>query len=164
MVPPEQAEEIGDRMLLVLIEEGGAICAEPGGQRLLDRIAAGAVTPAPRVRVLGLGGGVALALPGGTLALERAAITQATDASAVAQWIAAGSAGEDPVVALMRAAGPWANLRQIFTGDPGAAAITRAVSAARAAAAAAAVQPALPPPDVPPLSEAEVLALRDICG
>jgi hypothetical protein len=106
---------------------------------------------------------VALALPGGTLVLERAAITQATDAAAVAQWIAAGSAGEDPVVALMRAAGPWANLRQIFTGDPGAAAITRAVSAARAAAEAA-VQPALPPPDVPPLSEAEVLALRDICG
>ncbi len=165
MVPPEQAEEIGDRVLLALMEEGGGICAEPGGQRVLDRIAARVAAPPLRIRVLALGGagggGGAAALPGGTLVLDRAAVTAGPGAAEVAQWIVEAGAGEDPVTALMRAAGPWANLRQVFTGDPGQAAITRAAAAIRATAAA---PPAGPAPDVPPLSETEALALRDICG
>jgi hypothetical protein len=161
MVPPEQAEEIGDRVLLALMEDGGGICAEPGGQRVLDRIAARVATPPPRIRVLALGGSGAAALPGGTLVLDRAAVTAGPDAAAVAQWIAEAGASEDPVTALMRAAGPLSNLRQVFSGDPGQAAITRAAAAIRAAAAAA---PGVPVPDVPPLSEAEALAWRYICG
>jgi hypothetical protein len=161
MVPPEQAEEIGDRVLLALMEDGGGICAEPGGQRVLDRIAARVATPPPRIRVLALGGGRAAALPGGTLVLDRAAVMAGPGAAEVAQWIAVAGAGEDPVTTLMRAAGPWANLRQVFTGDPGQAAITRAAAAIRGASAA---PPAVPAPDVPALSETEALARRDICG
>jgi hypothetical protein len=129
---------------------------------VLDRIAALAATPAPRLRVLDLGGGRAAALPGGTLVLDRAAVTAGPEAGAIAGWIAAARAGEDPVAALMRAAGPWAELRHIFTGDPGPAAIARGAAAVRAAART--MEDPGAAPGAPPLSAGEAAALRDVCG
>lgn len=160
MVPPEQAEELGDRVLLALIETGGAICAEPPGQRVIDRIAFAVASPAPRVRVLDLGGGGPAMLPGGAVILDRTAVTTATGADAIARAIAAAAA-EDPLATLMQAAGPIGNLRHIFTGDPGPAAITRTAAAIRAARP---TPEGIAVPGVQPLSPQEAVALVNICG
>ncbi len=65
LIPPEQAEEIGDRMLIALIEAHGPPCAGPDGERALGRLAA-ALDPSdpPRLRVMDLGAGTVAALPG----------------------------------------------------------------------------------------------------
>jgi len=159
MMPPEQAEEIGDRLLLALMEEGGAICAAPAGQRVLDRIAATLATPPPRVRVLDLGGRRAAALPGGTVVLDRGAIVDGPDTAAVGRWIAEAIAGEPPVAGLMAAAGPLAELRYIFTGDLGPESIARAAATIRAGA----TPPIGPLPHTPPLTAADIVALLGIC-
>lgn len=161
MVPPEQAEELGDRVLLALMEEGGALCADPAAQPVLDRIAAVALPEAaPRIRVLDLGLAQAVALPGGVVLVGRSAIGEKPDAARIAGLIAAAGLAENPVAVLMRVAGPWASLRQTLAGDPGAAAIGRAAVAIRSAPGPA----PLPVHDLPPLSPAEEVALRDICG
>ena len=159
MMPPEQAQETGDRILLALMEEGGAICAAPDGQRVLDRIAASSATPPPRIRVLDLGGRHAAALPGGTVVVDRGAIVDGPDAGAVAGWIAA-ALGADPVDALMSAAGPISTLRYVFTGDLDAEAIARAAAAVRTGTLPA----ARPAEGVQPLSVADMVALLGICG
>ena len=161
-VAPEAAEEFGDRLLLALMEEGGAICADPPGQRVLERIAALALpAPAPKVRVLDLGGGWGARLPGGTILLDRSVVGAPAQPAELARWMAGIAAGEDPVAAMMRAAGPAANLRHLLSGDPGAEAITRAAVALRAAARPPA-EVAVPP--MPPLTPAEAVALVHICG
>jgi hypothetical protein len=159
MVPPEQATELGDRVLLALMEQGGAICAGPPGQRVLERIAVVAARPAPRIRVLDLGGGGPAMLPGGTVVLDRVAVTSATGADALARMIAAAVA-TDPLAGFMRATGPLANLRHIFTGDPGPEAIARAAAAVRATPVPSAEAPV---PGVLPLAPQEAVALISIC-
>ena len=71
LIPPEQAEEIGDRMLIALIEAHGPPCAGPDGERALGRLAA-ALDPSdpPRLRVMDLGAGTVAALPGRTILID----------------------------------------------------------------------------------------------
>lgn len=161
-VPPEQATEFGDRILLALMETGGALCNDPPGQRVLDRIAALALPPpAPRVRVLDLGGGWGTVLPGGTILLDRSAVSAPAQAADLAQWIAGIAAGEAPVAAMMRAAGPAANLRHVLTGDPGPEAIHRAAEEMRRTASRPPAEVPLPP--IAPHAPADAVALIHIC-
>ncbi len=161
-VPPEQAEEFGDRILLALIEAGGAPCADPPGQRVVERIAATVLrAPVPPVRVIDLGGGIGAALPGGTILLDRSAVSAPAQAADLAQWIAGIAAGADPVAEMMRAAGPAANLRHVLTGDPGPEAVARAATRLRAAAAEPPVAAGVSA--VPPLAPADAVALIHIC-
>jgi hypothetical protein len=60
----------------------------------------------------------------------------------------------------MRATGPLANLRHIFTGDPGPEAIARAAAAVRATPVPSAEAPV---PGVLPLAPQEAVALISIC-
>jgi hypothetical protein len=127
MLPPERAQEYGDRMLIALIEARGAACAEPAGQRALDAIAA-RVAPAapPDVRVLDLGAPVA-ALPGGTVLVDRGVVAETPEVVAA---LIAVALRRDPVAGLMQAAGTLASLRYVLTGDLGEPALLRAAEAA----------------------------------
>ena len=42
LIPPEQAAEIGDRMLIALIEAHGPPCGDPEGERALGAAGGGA--------------------------------------------------------------------------------------------------------------------------
>jgi hypothetical protein len=161
LVPPEKAEEFGDRMLLGVMEARGGSCNEPAGRRALGRLAL-EIDPAspPRLRVLDLGAAPAVALPGGTVQIDRTALARAAEPAEVAGWATAALAA-DPVAALMRAAGPISDLRYIFTGALGEPALERATRAVLAPPAA----PAVATPSVKTdLSAAEWDALRDACG
>jgi hypothetical protein len=160
LVPPEKAEEFGDRMLLGVMEARGGSCNEPAGRRALGRLAL-EIDPAtpPRLRVLDLGATPAVALPGGTVLIDRTALARAAEPAEVAGWAAAALAA-DPVAALMRAAGPISDLRYIFTGALGEPALERATRAVLSPPA----EPAVAPPVATDLSAAEWEALRDACG
>jgi hypothetical protein len=128
MLPPERAAEYGDRLLIALISVRGEPCAEPAGQRALDRIAAEAAPAAPpEVRVLDLGGAPVVALPGGTLLIDRGTVT-AGDPGEIAAAIRQGLV-RDPEAELMRAVGPLAALRYLLTGELGEPAFARAAAA-----------------------------------
>lgn len=118
MVSPEQATELGDRVLITLMEQGGGLCREPEGTRALDRLAERIAPedPALRLRVLSLGGPGAAALPGDTILIDRQIVTGAANASEVAGWIALGLQ-RDPVRAVFAESGVLADARYIFTGD-----------------------------------------------
>jgi hypothetical protein len=159
LVPPEQAAEIGDRMLIVLIERQGPPCNAAEGAEALARLAA-AIDPAdpPRLRVLELGETPAAVLPGGTVLLDPAL---AASAEAAAGW-AASALARDPVAELLANAGPAADLRYLLTGSFDDAAIARA-------AAAAILPPVTPDPPPPlaidvPLDDRDRVALQGICG
>jgi hypothetical protein len=131
MVPVEQTEELGDRMLLVLMEEAGGPCLQPAGRRALDRIAArvtAGMAPA-RLHVLALESAPAAALPGRTVLLDRNAVLEAEAPAEIAGWIAV-ALGRDPVPALMAEAGPVGDLRYILTGDVGGTALADAAGTA----------------------------------
>ena len=138
MMPPEKAEEIGDRMLLDLMEaEGGGLCTGQDGLRTLDRIARSVVRPEARpvrMRVLDLGDIPVVMLPGRTIVFDRAVIAEAADPAEVAGWIAL-ALERNAVSELMRVAGPVQDLRFIFTGEIGTPALARAIDAARVAPA-----------------------------
>jgi hypothetical protein len=192
MVPPEKAEELGDRMLIALIETRGPPCATAAGALagLATRLAP---DDPPRLRVLDLGDRAAIALPGGTLALDRQRLTQAPDEAA--GW-AALELERDPVATLVRNAGLLADLRYLLHGDFGEGVLARAAAAPPPAPTAAESAAALSrmarggidpptfaiilkaaghaapaaraplPPDglrLPPLDDAERAALRRIC-
>ncbi len=133
MMPPEKAEETGDRMLLDLMEaRGGGLCSGQDGLRTLERIAeplVGADARPVRTRVLELGEVPVAMLPGRTVVLDRAMIAEAADPAEIAGWIAL-ALERDAVGDLMRVAGPVQDLRYIFTGDIGAPALARATDAA----------------------------------
>ena len=80
LIPPEQAAEIGDRMLIALIEAHGPPCDDPEGERALGTLAAALEPDAPpRLRVMDLGRTPAVAaLPGGTVLIDRETAATAT--------------------------------------------------------------------------------------
>jgi hypothetical protein len=157
LVPPEQAEEIGDRMLIALIEAHGPPCETPKAGHSLGRLAAALVPDEPpRLRILDLGHTPAVAaLPGGTILIDRetvAAAPPAELAGRVARAIAA-----DPVAALVEDVGLPAAVRYIFTGHFSDQALARAAESAAARSES---------PTRAALSEgaaAELEVLRDIC-
>ncbi len=167
MVPSEQAEEFGDRMLIGLQDTRGALCADPAGMRALshlsDRVAGGAP-----LRVLDLGGaGPVAVLPGPTVLIDRRALGAAGSPDELAGWISAALGADPagrPVRELMRSAGTMANLRYILTGeitDPALGAAAMATLAAPPAAEGfvpAAGQAAAP------LTDQDWVALQGICG
>jgi hypothetical protein len=139
LVPPARAAELGDRLLILLIERGGPPCADPAALRALDDLATRlAPDDPPRPRLVPLGPAGAALLPGNTLVVD-------TDlARAAPEQIAARAAGalaRDPLADLLAAAGPLATLRLLAGGELGDAALARA---ADALAAAGAVPPPLP--------------------
>jgi hypothetical protein len=133
MVPAEQAEELGDQMLLALMDRGGGLCSQPAGRRALDRIAArvtGNGVP-PRVQVLALGAALSAALPGGMVLLDSAAVQGAEAPGAIAGWMAV-ALDRDPVAALMAGIGPLEDLRYVLTGEVGYGALAAAATDALA--------------------------------
>lgn len=159
LIPPEQAEEIGDRMLIALIEAHGPTCAGPRGEQALGRLAA-ALDPEtpPRLRVMEFGRApVFAALPGGTVLIDRTTATAAPPAD-LARGTAQALAG-DPVRALVEEAGTFAALRYVFTGHFDERTIARAAESAVARPSAPAA--AAPSPEI---GEIDRQGLRDICG
>jgi hypothetical protein len=140
MVPPEGRAELGDRMLIALIEARGPPCADPAGDRALARLGQ-RLDPRLRLRVLDLGAPVA-ALPGGTVLLDRAAVAAAAAPEELAGW-AALALGRDPLDQLLRSAGAARDLRYVLTGELGEAALARAAAAAPAPPSPAEAGPAL---------------------
>jgi hypothetical protein len=134
MVPPEAAAEIGDRMLIALIEARGAPCDDPAGGRALARLAR-RLDPALRLRVLDLGAPVA-ALPGRTVLIDRDALAAAAAPEELAGW-AALALGRDPLAALLQGAGTARALRYVLTGELDDPALAAAAAPAPAAAEAA---------------------------
>ena len=143
LMPSEQAAEIGDRMLIALIEGHGAPCAAAPGERALARLAE-RLDPddPPRLRVIGLGRAPVAALPGGTLLIDRDTLAAAASPEEIAGWAALGM-GRDPVAALLRDAGPLAGLRYVFSADIGEPALSNAAEAALIAPDPAELAPAL---------------------
>ncbi len=167
MVPPEQAEEFGDRMLIGLQDTRGALCADPAGLRALahlsDRVAEGAP-----LRVLDLGGaGPVAVLPGPTVLIDRAALGAAGSPEELAGWITAALGADPagrPVRDLMRAAGPAANLRYILTGELTDPALASAATAALSAPPAAQGFVPASGPAAATLTDQDWVALQGICG
>jgi hypothetical protein len=157
LVPPEQAAEIGDRMLIALIERYGPLCAGPEGTEALARLAA-AIDPAdpPRLRVLELGDAPAAVLPGRTVLIDRGV---AASPEIAAGWVAQALV-RDPVAELLAHAGPAADLRYLLTGRFDEGTLSRA-------ALAAALPSAVTPPPTPAglaVSDRDRVALQGICG
>ena len=125
LMPPEQAAEYGDHMLIELIARQGPPCADAAGERALARLAE-RLDPAapPRLRVMAIGVPVA-ALPGRTVVVDRDALLAAASPEEVAGWVALGL-GRDPRAALARDAGTLADLRYLVVGAFDEPALARA--------------------------------------
>ena len=97
--------ELGDRMLIALIERHGPPCADAGRQRGARRASPSASLPSapPRLRVIALGDVPAAALPGGTVLID--ASLAAAPAEVLAGW-AALALGRDPAARLLRPPAP----------------------------------------------------------
>jgi hypothetical protein len=129
LMPPEQAAEYGDRMLIELIARQGPTCAGAAGEQALARLAERLVpTAPPRLRVMATGVPVA-ALPGPTVVLDREALRAAASPEEVAGWLALGL-GRDPRAALARDAGMLADLRYLVVGTFDERALARATRGA----------------------------------
>jgi len=159
LIPPEQAEEIGDRMLIALIEAHGPPCAGPDGERALGRLAA-ALDPSdpPRLRVMDLGAGTVAALPGRTILIDPEVLATATPSEVAGK--AASALDADPVAALVRDAGILADIRYVFSGHLGERAVARAAESAAGAPPTAAAGGEGP---APALADSDWIALRAIC-
>ena len=163
-VPPAQAREFGDRMLIAILEEHGPLCAGPEGARALAGFGA-RVAPGAGLRVLDLGGAALVAaLPGPTVLIDRGALARASGPAELAGWIAQAlgpEPGRTQVEALMRDAGAFAALGYVFRGGLSEAALDRAARAALSPP----VSPDsfAPPPGAEDFPAADWRALRGIC-
>jgi hypothetical protein len=162
LVPPERAAELGDRLLIRLIERGGAApCTDPDAARALEALAARlAPGSPPRMRVVALGTTPAALLPGGTLVLDRDLVRTASPGEIAGR--AATALASDPLATVFAAAGPAADLRYLLTGDLGEAGLARA---AEALAAPPGARPRAPPVGAEPILDASARrALAEGCG
>lgn len=129
VLPPAARAEIGRLELADLTRIAGAPCADAGGTAALDRLAQRLFGPrdTPRLIVLREGVAQATVLPGNMIALPEALLV-VPDGPEVAAGhllaVRAAAAVGDPVLPLLRHAGPWATLRLLTTGTlpPGAVA------------------------------------------
>ncbi len=164
MLPPAQAREFGDRMLIAILEDHGPLCGEPDGARALAGFGA-RVAPAANLRVLDLGGAALVAaLPGPTILIDRGALARATGPAELAGWIAQAlgpAPGDAHARALMESISLPAALAYVFRGWLSEAALDRAAEAALA-------PPASPdsvdrPTSADDFPAADWQALRGIC-
>ncbi len=157
LVPPELATEIGDRMLIALIELHGPPCVGAEGERALGLLAS-RLQPAepPRLRVMRLGRPVFAPLPGGTLLIDLDLLTTATPGE-LTGW-ATAALGSDPVAAFVRDAGLLADLRYIISGRFDEYALRHAAESATFMPSAGALYTAVD------LSKSDWQALRGVCG
>lgn len=120
VLPPATRAAIGEAVLGDLAQVTGAPCTMPGGQAVLDRLGQRLFgAGAPRLRVVREGVPGALVLPDGTIVLAEAVIATADGpepAAGFALAAAARGAAADPLLALLRHAGPVAALRLLATG------------------------------------------------
>lgn len=130
MVPKETAIELGDRMLLGLMENGATLCTDTKGQRALDRIGTrlSTGTPEPRLRVAELADIPVFSLPGPTIVLSRSSVEQAQSPDELAGWIQL-ALNRDPVSSLMANIGFTGDIRYIMTGQVRMAALAKVTEA-----------------------------------
>ena len=143
LIPPEQAAEIGDRMLIALIEAHGPPCDDPEGERALGALAAALEPDAPpRLRVMDLGRTPAVAaLPGGTVLIDRATATTATPRSSPGGW----RRRSRPI-----RSGRWSQTPASWPASAtSSAATSTSATLARAAESAVAAPAAAPPAEAP---------------
>lgn len=166
MVPPEQAEEFGQRMLLDLLATHGPACTDPAGLRALGRLSERAAGGLP-LEVLDLGAANPVSvLPGPVAIINLEAIRTAPRPQALAARLG-HALGSDPTRApvrdLMEAVGPLASLHYILTGALSDASLARAAGRAILPPASDALPPPIPA-TVPVLSDRDWAALGAICG
>ena len=116
-MPPARAAELGDRLLILLVERGGAALRRPR-RRCAPSTPSWRGSPPTRRRARGslaLGAGRAALLPGNGLVLDPD-LVRAAPPEAVAGW-AALALERDPMADLLAAAGPIAALRLLAGGD-----------------------------------------------
>ena len=129
MIPPELAAELGDRMLIELVERHGSGCAGPDAATALGRLAQRLhPAPPPRLRVVDHPTPVAT-LPGGIIVLGRNSLTAAAVPEVIAGWIQVGLL-LDPVAGFVRTAGPLAEIGFLLGRGFGEPVIARAAAAA----------------------------------
>jgi hypothetical protein len=127
---PVQVDEIGDRMLIALIERHGAPCAAPEGEQALARLAARIdPTEPPRLRVMPLGAAPVALLPDGTVLLDRTALAAAETPEEIAGLVVLAR-GRDAEAAFLDSLGPIAGLGFILTGNLGEPALAAAADSA----------------------------------
>jgi hypothetical protein len=123
----ERTAELGDQMLIALMERTGRPCDEMSGLRALDRLAMEVAPEAPpKVRVMPIGAAPVVALPGQNVVLARRAVSQATAPEQIAGWIVL-ALRRNSLATLFRSAGPIESARYILTGAVGAPALDRAI-------------------------------------
>ena len=119
-LPAAARAQIGALMLADLAQSGHPVCGAPLGLRALGRLQER--LGAPRIVVLdGADLPPALALPDGSVALGRPMV-EAHDSPDIAAGhvlatLAALDAGEAPLAAALRHAGPWATFKLLTTGE-----------------------------------------------
>ena len=129
LIPPEQEEEIGQRMLIALIERNGPVCDDPAGVQALATLAhTVAGSHPPPVRVMQLGATGAAVLPGPILLIDREAVSSEPEEQ-ISGWMVRADEAET-LPRLVLDAGIIPDLRYVFTGRFDDAALARAAESA----------------------------------
>lgn len=156
VLPPAKRTEIGATLLGHLQRTLGPACRDPLGAEALARLRTRTLGGTGQAVVLPLGPEAPLALPGGIVVLSREMVERASEPAVVAGHLLAARAapgGEDPLARLLDAAGAWATLGLLTSGDLDAGVIEAHAGALLAAPppapGAAALGPAFAQAEVP---------------
>lgn len=117
VVPAVKRAEIGDKLMQRITRVSGATCSSPGGQAALDRLAGRLGTT--RLAVLPGGLRSALALPGGTILVNRALVEDFEEPDVAAGHVLAETVRRDEdqrLSDLLHHAGVLATARLLTTG------------------------------------------------
>jgi len=130
LVPQTTRQEIGATLLGLMSRETGPACRAPGGTEALGRLVQRLYGPGARLSVVVLPGdmGGMVALPGGLLAVPRAALADTDDPLVFAGEVVAaragiGAGGRDPLATVLESAGLRATFVLLGTGRLPAAAL-----------------------------------------
>lgn len=153
VIPSAKRTEIGATLLGHLQRTLGPACRDPLGADALHRLHERTIGPEGQAVVLPLGPAAPIALPGGITVLSREMVERAAEPAVVAgQLLAARAKDPDPLARLLDAAGVWATLGLLTSGN-----LDPAVLEAHAASLLSAPVPA-PDADLlaPAFAQAEV--------
>ncbi|KAF0677233.1 hypothetical protein [Profundibacterium mesophilum] len=121
VVPPAARKDIGERLLTQLALTSGTPCRARGAQQSLRNLADRVLGPGGgRLVVMGGAVGQAEHLPGGLIVLDRSLIERQDSPETVAGFILAErerAASDDPLLRLLRMAGPVTAFRMLTTGQ-----------------------------------------------
>lgn len=118
VLPPAKRTEIGATLLGHLQRTLGPACRDPLGADALDRLHERTLGSEGQAVVLPLGPAAPLALPGGITVLSREMVERAAEPAVVAgQLLAARAERQDPLARLLDAAGVWATLGLLTSGN-----------------------------------------------